>query len=131
MLLLAACNSESSYSSRPTPAGAVPRQEVVDCSGRDEVCVMENGHMVVKKLEGTDAEFTGQGCGQTDGIQPAPPHYDAAIAVIRAYTQNPNLELTPVKTKCPTLTTSYCSEEDCWAVANATNQILVKQKRKQ
>jgi len=131
VMLLAACDWANSSSGQPASASAVPRQEVVDCSGRDEVCVIENGHMVVRKLDATDAEFTVQGCSQTDGIPPAPPIFDAAIAAIRAYTQNPKLELTPFKTKCSTLTTWYCSDEYCWAVANATNQILVKQKRTQ
>lgn len=129
-IFLVACSASliSSHQTDSPLPGSTPRQEVVDCSGRDEVCVMRNGKMVVEKLTSKDLELAGQGCDQGDGPSPAEPDYDAAIAAIRAYTKHPDLELTPLKTKCPTRTTWYCAGEDCWVVDNATNRVLTKEK---
>lgn len=127
-IFLVACSSSSTpnYPTKSPLQGSIPKQEVVDCSGRDEVCVMRNGKMVVEKLTGKDLEFAGQGCDQGDGPSPAAPDYDAAIAAIRVYAKQPDLELAPLETKCPTRTTWYCAGDDCWAVDNLTNTVLVK-----
>lgn len=129
-IVLVACSPRltSNHQIESPPLGSTPRQEVVDCSGRDEVCVIRNGKMVVEKLTGKDLEFVGQDCDQGDGPSPAEPDYDAAINAIRAYTKHPDLELTPLETKCPTRTTWYCAGNDCWAVDNATNRVLTKEK---
>jgi hypothetical protein len=106
------------------PPGAVSKSEFVDCSGRNEVCVERDGRIVVEKLTGQDAEFAGQDCGQTQPLV----NQEAAIAAIRAVTKRPDLELTALKTKCPTATTWYCAGDYCWIVENATNRILNKEK---
>lgn len=96
------CNSTTGQATNVTPPGAVPRSQFVDCTGRSEICVVRDGRMVVETPSPKDAQTIGSDC-QSEGIPT--PDYAAASAAIRAYTQDPALKVSPLKTKCPTGTT--------------------------
>lgn len=131
-LLLLFKNIQKTFTSSKTPVklqlhGSLMKgKAVVTCAGHSEVCVAENGKIVAKKLTGKVLEYIKYICDDPRNCPtPAPKKASAAIAAIRAYTNKPQLGLTPLGSNLATGLTYYCTfNKECWAIDNKTNKVL-------